>query len=57
MSFQTIFHSFLITYLPSNNTERYNDPYHLATHERSDGLVCSAHGVSDVVNMATRNYQ
>lgn len=56
MSFQTILHSFLITYLTSDNTESYNDPYHLATHERYDGLVCSAHGVSDVVNMASRNY-
>jgi len=52
MSFQTILHSFLITYLPSDNKERYNDPYHLANHERYDSLVCSVHGVSDVVNMA-----
>jgi len=57
MSFQTILHSFLIAYLLSDNTERYNDPYHLVTHERYDGLVCSAHRVSDVVNMASRNYQ
>ena len=56
MSFQTILHSFLITYLPSDNTERYNDPYNLATHKRYDGLVCSAHAVSDVVNMTSRNY-
>jgi hypothetical protein len=57
MSFQTMLHSFLIKYLPSDNTERYNNPNHLATHERYDGLVSSAHGISDVVNMASRNYQ